>query len=178
MGKKKGPPPLTKRFNNGHKCLTAAESEAVIECQNRVDRARDNFYTNVATMKKSRNCTMGEKTSRVDAPPLISHDRLPYRPGEEPYNLLGGTLSAKTYNNPSVQPGVHRSVSSDVLRTTTLRKRSDEIESELAMMREVLRHKTLVLNMSHNGSMLPKKTLHPAMEQKIAEKNLSIPYIG
>ena len=178
MGKKKGPPPLTKRYNNGHKCLTASESVAIIECQNRVDRARDNFFSNVHTMSQARNCTLGEATSRDNAPPLIAHDRLPFRPGEEPYDILAGTLSAKTYNNPDVAPGVHRQTTSDILRVTTLRKRSGEIDNELAMVREALRHKQFVLNLSHNGSRLPKKTLHTAMEQKIAERNISIPYIG
>ena len=178
MGKKKGPPPLTKRFNNGHKCFTAAESMAMIECENRVDRSRDNFYTNVATMKKSRNCTTGEKTSRVDAPPLIPIERLPYRPGEEPFDILTGTLSAKTYNHPGTMPGQNRGNQTDQLRVSTLRSRSDEMGAEIARVREAIRHKQFVLNLSHNGSRLPTKTLHPAMEQKIAEKNISIPYIG
>lgn len=182
MGKKKVPPPLTKRFNNGHKCLTAAESEALIECQNRVDRARDNFYTNVHLMKRNRNCTAGEATSREDAPPLIPHDRLPYRPGEEPFEMLGGTLSAKTYNNPAVSLGRDRDVTTDQARVQSLRKQSSKIDSELNMMREILRHKQFVLQLSHNGKRLTEQRLHPAMQQTIEKSTIqeqnSIPYIG
>jgi len=174
MGKKKAPP-LTKRFNNGHKCQTGPESMAIQENYNRVDRARQNFYDRVDTMKKSRNVLLGEKTSRVDAPPLVPHDRLPARPGEEPYRLLAGTLSAKSYNRPLLPTG---KMSPDMSKIKGYTTRRNALDDELEMLNQRILHKKLVLSFSQGGRKITDKGMHPAIDQVISTKNITIPYIG
>lgn len=94
-----------KRFKNGHKCFTASEAKAVIECQKAERRTAENFQNNMMIMTRSRDPTTGEATPRDDAPgrPIIEPHWLsmefkqpktvsitgkigvpPYRDGERP----------------------------------------------------------------------------------------------
>jgi hypothetical protein len=185
MGKKAKPaagspkkpvkPDFTKKFTNGHVCQTGPEQMALQECYTRESRARNNFYDTVSTMKQNRNVVLGEKTSREDAPPLVPPEWLPKPPGADSFEVVVGTSSAKTYNAPFLQAG---KVYADASKVDSLRRRKQEIQEELAMMDQILRHKKMTLQFSSGGKSLADSTLHPAMGQKITRDQVSIPYIS
>jgi hypothetical protein len=166
---------FTKKFTNGHVCQTGPEQMALQECYSRESRARNNFFASVDTMKQSRNVVLGEKTSREDAPPLVPPEWLPKPPGADSFEVVVGTSSAKTYNAPSIQAG---KVYADASKVDSLRRRKQEVQEELELMDQMLRHKKMALAFSSGGKSIVGKTLHPAMGQKIAKDQVSIPYIS
>ena len=178
MGKKKAPP-LTKRFTNGHKTQTFGEAVALQECYAEEEKARQNFYSRLHTMKKNRNVILGDVTSRVDAPMLMPKEHIPLAPGTEKFDVLGGgnTLSVRTYNNPNIPLRNERKRNQLV---NGFQNRRSALEEELEQVKLMVRHKQLVMAMSYNGEIVEHKMNHsnPQYQEKVEIKNKSIAYIG
>lgn len=149
--KKKGP----RRFTNGHKCFTGPEAKFITEIIAKETDSRDSFVVNLATFKKPRDPTNGELTSRDDAPYIM--------PLTETYkNTLVKTIYNNSMGDTCTSPGgafskaqeMERSsrefgrLLGDVSKVEALRRRKEEIDSELNMLKGILEHKKAVLSIT------------------------------
>jgi hypothetical protein len=73
MPKKYVPPPVdfTKKWNNGHKTLTAAEAKALTELLTSETSKQVNFQENMRIMKRGRNPLVGEATPRTQTGEVV-----------------------------------------------------------------------------------------------------------
>ena len=137
----------SKRFTNGHKCFTGPEAKFLTEIIVKETDSRDHFSLNLATFKKPRDPTNGELTSRDDAPYIM--------PLTETYkNTLVKTLRSMSTDMSSVPGATFNStqvqefgrVLGDVSKVEALRRRKEEIDSELIMLKGIMEHKKALLS--------------------------------
>ena len=150
-----------KKFTNGHKCFTAAESTFMQEIYSKNERSRVKFMDSYHLLKKPRNPTMGELTSREDAEYLVPLTSVAAQAGAEKASAAAAASSAgaRVKSQEELDSAQEKlrgttmfsKLLADVARCESLRLRRERINQETAMVETILQHKQVCANAGFLG---------------------------
>lgn len=158
-----------KRFNNGHKCFTSAESTFMQEIYAKNEKTRVHFNDTYHLLKKPRDPTMGELTSREDAEylvPLSSIAEQTVKPLPTPRVKSQQELESATEKLRGTT--MFSKLLADVARCESLRQRREVIDRESAMVESLLLHKQICVNAGFVGPAHLKGSVVAKTAQELA----------
>jgi len=156
-----------RRFTNGHKCFNAAESEFMCQIYSKNEAQRVKFMDTYHLLKKPRNPTMGELTSREDAEYLVPLTSIAEQAA------AGNTVPAqRTKSKEELESAQEKlrgttmflKLLSDVARCESLRQRREQIDEESRAVETILTHKQVVANAGFLGP------THQVLKNKTAQE--------
>ena len=135
-----------KRFNNGHQCFTSAQSTFMQEIYSKNERSRVHFKDTYHLLKKPRDPTMGELTSRENAEYLVPLTSIAAQTVVQPQ---GRTKSAEELNSAQEKlrgMTMFSKLLADVARCESLRQRRERMNQESVLVETILEHKRVCAN--------------------------------
>ena len=149
--KKKG----KRNFTNGHKCFTSAEANFLTEILDRESGSRVVFHAKLPTLKKARDPTIGELTSRENAEYVMPFTDAYKRTLESRINSANTAtqpVSAGSTEKPLMvtENGKNKfnNLIIDIAQIESLKQKKNDINDELAQLQKILDHKKSILNLT------------------------------
>ena len=152
---------VKRNFTNGHKCFTSAEANFLTEILDKESGSRVVFNAKLPTLKKARDPTIGELTSRENAEYVMPFTDAYKRTLESRINSAntmtqpfsaGTTGSAGTTEKPLMvtENGKNKfnNLIVDIAQIESLKQKKNDINDELAQLQKILDHKKAILNLT------------------------------
>ena len=146
---------VKRNFTNGHKCFTSAEANFLTEILDRESGSRVVFHAKLPTLKKARDPTIGELTSRENAEYVMPFTDAYKRTLESRINsanTMTQPISAGSTEKPLMvtENGKNKfnNLIVDIAQIESLKQKKNDINDELAQLQKILDHKKSMLNLT------------------------------
>ena len=170
----KGKPPVVdhnkfgKRFTNGHKTFTSAEAAFMGEIYSKNDAVRVAFLDTYHLLKKPRNPTTGELTSREDAEYLVplstvaEKAAVKTKPAAEELGATESKIQGMSMFNKLMR---------EMERCESLRQRREKLNAEVDMVAAIMQHKQVCASAGWTGPIHRKGELMTKTPEQLAQSS-------